>query len=162
MASLNDPHASLEPSARGIVIRFIPVGPAYGSLAALAVVSGLHAKGFSGRCEYYSHEDKIGGDYLVGLGIKHLTGGGGAPDAAWWTSFASAVADACKDDPDVQMRGQEGEITTIGDLRARWFDCGAVEFRDGMPKCVLGDADSWFTGLCQKLLEKYAPGNPPP
>src|SRR6516225_7988054 len=111
MASQNDPHTPVESGARGIVFRFVPVGPAYGSLAALAVVSGLHAKGFSGRCEYYSHEDKIGGDYLVGLGIKPQTGDG-APDAAWWTSFSSAVAEACKDDPDVHMRGQEGAVST--------------------------------------------------
>jgi hypothetical protein len=59
------------------------------------------------------------------------------------------------------MRGQEGEAAVVGELRANWFACGAVGFRDGMPKCVLGDTDSWFTGLCQKLLEKYAPGDPP-
>jgi hypothetical protein len=161
MASPNDPQTHVESTARGIRFRFVPVGPAYGSLAALAVVSGLLGKRFSGRCEYYSHEDKIGGDYLVGLGIKHLTGDP-APDAAWWAGFAGAVAEACKDDPDLHLRGHEGDAPTVGDLRARWFDCGAVEFAEGMPKRVLGDSDSWFTGLCQKLLEKYAPGNPPP
>ena len=161
MASQNDPHTPVESGARGIVFRFVPVGPAYGSLAALAVVSGLHGKRFSGRCEYYSHEDKIGGDYLVGLGIKPLAGDS-TPDAAWWSSFAGAVAEACKDDPQLHLRGPESEAATVGHLRARWFNCGAVEFSEGMPKHVLGDADSWFTGLCQKLLEKYAPGNPPP
>jgi hypothetical protein len=146
----------LDKTATGCTLVFVPTGPGYQPLAALAVLAALHGKGFTGICESYILPDIREGEYLMGVGLDFL---GNPPEDAWWASFVDCVQLACKDDEEVGLHGDVCEFATVGELRATMRHAGTAGFQAGSAVWVSDpagpDPDSPFTALarrCQKPL----------
>lgn len=145
----------LRANVYGFALCFVPQGHAYGAPAARAVMAGLRAMNFSGRCEYYTRESLTGDEYIVLIGLRHAAGKP-RDEYGWWESFAESVSAACKAAGEIRLHGQRGELAEVGQMRRDSISCGAIEFSNGIPATVLDDLDSWFTSECQETLQRYA------
>jgi hypothetical protein len=147
----------LPPETKGYFLLFLPGGRDYLPLSALAVLSGLYAKHFSGVCECYMAREAVDGSYGVGIGLR---GEGEKIRPAWWRSLLDDIGHACADDDEVNLDNARCRPATLGELRANLYDAGVVQFRDGLPYVILSDPNSPFTVVSKGLRDKYLSGPP--
>lgn len=142
----------LEDAATGCTLVFVPTGRMYQPLSALAVLAGLHARGFSGVCECYIRPGVRGGKYRMGVGLGF---DGDAPDDDWWGAFVDDVRDACAEDEEIRLDRGRCEFATVGELRAAMLHAGTAGFESGAAVWVSDpagpDPDSPFTVLCRRI-----------
>lgn len=145
----------LDAAATGCTLVFVPTGRMYQPLAALAVLAGLNAQGFTGTCECYIRPEVRDGEYLMGLGLAFA---GAAPDDSWWGSLADSVAAACEGDEEVQLDRGRCAFATLAELRAAMLHAGTAGFEAGSAVWVSDptgpDPDSPFTGLCRRIHDE--------
>jgi hypothetical protein len=154
MAGRNRKVQPLAEGVLGCTLAFVPLGEMYQPRAALALLAGLNAKGFTGTCECYIRPDVEDGEYLMGIGLKFA---GEPPDEDWWGELVGLVGHACADDEDVRLSRDGCEFTTVGELRAALLHAGTAEFEAGSATRVVDplgpDPDSPFTGLCRRIRD---------
>jgi hypothetical protein len=145
----------LEDAAIACTLVFVPAGPMYQPLSALAILAGLNGRGFSGVCECYLRPEVRDGEYLMGIGLGFE---GDAPDAGWWGAFVDNVRDACAEDEEIRLDRAACRFTTVGELRAALLHAGTAGFEAGSAVWVSDpagpDPDSPFTGLCRRIAAK--------
>jgi hypothetical protein len=145
----------LDDAATGCTLVFVPADPAstiHQPMSALAVLAGLHARGFSGVCECYIRPDVRDGEYLMGVGLGFP---GEPPGDGWWGAFVSNVRDACADDEDIRLDRDGCEFASVGELRAAMLHAGTAGFEGGAAVWVSDpagpDPNSPFTMLCRRV-----------
>jgi hypothetical protein len=149
----------LPPATKGYFLLFLPRGSHYLPLSALAVLSGLNAKRFSGVCECYMARAAVEGSYGVGIGLRS-EGDGEKIRPAWWRSLVSAIGHACADDDEVNLDIARCRPATLQELRANLHDAGVVQLRDGLPYVILADPNSPFTVVSRGLRDECQSGSP--
>jgi hypothetical protein len=142
----------LDESATGCTLVFVPTGLMYQPLSALAVLAGLHGRGFTGICECYIRPDIQDGEYLMGVGLGFEDD---APEDGWWGAFVDDVRDACADDNEVRLERGGCAFATVGELRTAMLHAGTAGFQSGSAVWISDpsgpDPDSPFTGLCRRI-----------
>ena len=140
----------LDADATGCTLVFVPTGRMYQPLSALAVLAGLHGRGFSGVCECYIRPGVRDGEYVMGVGLGFE---GQAPDDGWGGAFVSNVRDACADNEEVHLDRDRCQFACVDELRAAMRHAGTAGFEDGLAAWVSDpagpDPDSPFTMLCR-------------
>jgi hypothetical protein len=140
----------LDPQVTGCTLVFVPLGEMYQPLAALAVLAGLHARGFSGVCECYLRPDIDDGKYLMGIALAFA---GDCPGAEWWGALADNVQDALDEDGEVRLDRDACDFASLAELRASMRHAGTAGLEDGVAVWVSDpagpDPDSPFTVLCR-------------
>jgi hypothetical protein len=133
----------------------------YGQVVADAVLRGLRAVDFTGRCEYYVLDDIFGVQirYIVALGLRPTNQRKrfGYDDFVVLrdaTSEALATLTA-----GVELDKELSEGGELGGIRRTHLARGACEFLDGQPIRPIGhvseDLDnwSWFLGAAQRRVD---------
>lgn len=137
-------------AATGCTLVFLPTGRMYQPLAALAVLAGLNARGFSGVCECYIRPGVRDGEYRMGVGLGFA---GEEPADEWWGEFVSGIEYACADDEEVRLDRDACAFASVGELRAAMRHAGTAGFEAGSAVWVSDpagpDPDSPFTMLCR-------------
>jgi hypothetical protein len=140
----------LDDAATGCTLVFRPTGRMYQPMAALAVLAGLNARGFSGTCECYIRPGVNNGEYLMGVGLQFA---GEQPPDEWWGSFVGNVEYAVAEDEHVRLDRDQCEFASVGELRAATRHAGTAGFEGGVAVWVSDpagpDPDSPFTVLCR-------------
>jgi hypothetical protein len=152
---MNDCEQGLQPlddATTGCTLVFVPTGPMYQPLSALAVLAGLYGRGFSGVCECYLRPGVPDGEYQMGVGLAFE---GDTPEDAWWGAFVDNVRDACTDDDEIQLERSKCRFATVGELRVAMRHAGTAGFEAGSAVWVSDptgpDPNSPFTVLCRRI-----------
>lgn len=140
----------LPDDGEGCTLAFTVLGKSYQPLSALAILAGLHARGFSGVCECYIRPGVTDDRYLMGVGLGF---DGDPPEDEWWGQFVKNVEYAVAEDEHVRLNRDGCEFALVDELRAEMTHAGTAGFEVGAAVWV-SDPDnpnpnSPFTVICR-------------